>query len=251
MRIWDRTCCGTVRYTAAISCQPVGILPTGWHIGHHTGSRTGRLRGAGRSMGGTGGMLVHEGCMTETPQNTSRAAGWLLLVYRVPSEPSHKRVAVWRDLKRIGALYLQHCVCVVPRQRALRTALTGVRAKIATLGGTSNLFEIPRVSAEDAAALIKGFRDLIATQYAEIVEECETKFVKEVEFEKFRQNYSFSEAEEIAHDLEKMWVWFARVQAQDWFDAPGRDDVATWHQRCELLLDDFYTAVHTRAMADA
>jgi hypothetical protein len=189
--------------------------------------------------------------MTETPQNTSRAAGWLLLVYRVPSEPSHKRVAVWRDLKRIGALYLQHCVCVVPRQRALRTALTGVRAKIATLGGTSNLFEIPRVSAEDAAALITGFRDLIATQYAEIVEECETKFVKEIEFEKFRQNYSFAEAEEIAHDLEKMWVWFARVQAQDWFDAPGRDDVATWLQRCELLLDDFYTAVHTRAMADA
>ena len=189
--------------------------------------------------------------MTETPKHTARAVGWLLLVYRVPSEPSHKRVAVWRDLKRIGAFYLQQCVCIVPRRRALRTALTGVRDKIATLGGTSNLFEIPRVSAEDEAALITGFRDLIAKQYAEIVEECETKFVKEVEFEHFRQNYSFAEAEEIAQDLEKIRVWFARVQAQDWFGAPGREDVATWIQRCEQLLEDFYSAVHARAMAHA
>jgi hypothetical protein len=189
--------------------------------------------------------------MTETPKHTARAVGWLLLIYRVPSEPSYKRVAVWRDLKRIGALYLQQCVCIVPRRRALRTALTGVRDKITTLGGTSNLFEIPRVSAEDDAALITGFRDLIAKQYAEIVEECETKFVKEVEFEHFRQNYSFAEAEEIAHDLEKLRVWFARVQAQDWFGAPGREDVATWIQRCEQLLEDFYSAVHARVMAHA
>jgi DNA-binding transcriptional regulator PaaX len=189
--------------------------------------------------------------MTEMPKNTSRAAGWLLLVYRVPSEPSHKRVAVWRDLKRIGALYLQQCVCIVPRRRALRTALTGVRGKIATLGGTSNLFEIPRVSAEDEAALITGFRDLITKQYAEIVEECATKFVKEIEFERFRENYSFAEAEEIAHDLEKLRVWFARVQAQDWFGAPGRDDVATWIQRCAQMLEEFYNEVHARAMAHA
>jgi hypothetical protein len=189
--------------------------------------------------------------MTETPKNTSRAAGWLLLVYRVPSEPSHKRVAIWRDLKRIGALYLQQCVCIVPRRRALHTALTGVRDKIAALGGTSNLFEIPRMSAADEAALITGFRDLIAKQYAEIVEECATKFVKEIEFERFRENYSFAEAEEIAHDLEKIRVWFARVQAQDWFGAPGRDDVAAWLQRCEQLLEEFYSAVHARAMAHA
>ncbi len=39
---------------------------------------------------------------------------WLLLVYRVPSEPSNNRVSVWRELKRLGALYLQQCVCIVP-----------------------------------------------------------------------------------------------------------------------------------------
>jgi len=32
---------------------------------------------------------------------------WLLLVYRVPSEPTRLRAAVWRRLKSLGAVYLQ------------------------------------------------------------------------------------------------------------------------------------------------
>ena len=62
-------------------------------------------------------------------------------MYRVAPEPSSSRVAVWRDLKRIGAHYLQQCVCVVPRQPDLRAAVDGVREKIGRLGGSSNLFD--------------------------------------------------------------------------------------------------------------
>ena len=32
-------------------------------------------------------------------------------------------MAVWRDLKRIGAHYLQQCVCVVPHRPDLREAV--------------------------------------------------------------------------------------------------------------------------------
>src|SRR5262249_44949764 len=121
--------------------------------------------------------------------------GWLVLVYRVPSEPSSSRVSIWRDLKRIGALYLQQCVCVVPDQPHLQADVVAVRERVAVLGGSSTRFPVPSLPPEDEATLIAGFRDLSAQQYAEIVEECETKFVKEVEFEHFRQNYTFAEAE--------------------------------------------------------
>jgi hypothetical protein len=172
--------------------------------------------------------------------------GWLILVYRVPSEPSSTRVAVWRDLKRMGAHYLQQCVCVVPRRADLRAAVESVREKIGRLGGSSNLFEVPWLAPEDEAALIGGFRDLVAKQYAEIVEECETKFVKEIEFETFRENYTFAEAEEIEQDLEKIRRWYARVRERDWFDAPGRAEVEGWIGRCAELLEAFYVEVHTR-----
>lgn len=177
--------------------------------------------------------------------------GWLVLVYRAPSEPSSSRVSVWRDLKRIGALYLQQCVCVLPARPALRSQLSAVRERLAKLGGSSTLFEAPTIAAEDATALVAGFRDLVAKQYAEIVEECETKFVKEIEFEHFRRNYSFAEAEEIEHDLEKIRRWFARVTERDWFGAPGRGEVESWIDRCAELLENFYAACHAHASGEA
>jgi hypothetical protein len=182
-------------------------------------------------------------------QDDETPSGWLVLIYRVPPEPSSNRVSIWRDLKRMGALYLQQCVCVVPRRAELLAAVTEVREKVGRLGGSSNLFEVMEVAAEEAGSLIGGFQDLAAKQYAEIIEECETKFVKEIEFERFRQNFSFAEAEEIEQDLEKIRRWFAQVQQRDWYNAPGRDEVAAWITRCAELLDGFYDEVHARAAA--
>lgn len=175
-------------------------------------------------------------------------AGWLVLVYRVPSDVSNNRVSVWRDLKRAGALYLQQCVCVLPARSEPRAALGEVRDKIVRLGGSSNLFEVPGMAEQEEQALLDGFRDLSARQYAEIVEECEIKFVKEVEFETFRENFTFAEAEEIEQDLDKIRRWYARVQERDWFGATGRDAVARHIERCEALLEGFYTEVHTRTV---
>jgi len=174
-----------------------------------------------------------------------------VLVYRVAPEPSSNRVAVWRDLKRIGAHYLQQCVCVVPRRPDLRAAVAGVRDRIARLDGSSNLFEVPSLPADEEAALIAGFKELSAKQYAEIVEECDTKFVREIEFETFRENYTFAEAEEIEQDLEKIRRWYARVRERDWFDAPGRDEVDSRIAHCAELLEGFYFEVHARAAGHA
>ena len=35
---------------------------------------------------------------------------WLLLTYKVPAEPTSKRLALWRRLKGLGAVYLQNGV---------------------------------------------------------------------------------------------------------------------------------------------
>lgn len=191
--------------------------------------------------------------MTQSQQNSMGgvADGWLVFVYRVPPEPSNNRVSVWRELKRIGALYLQQCVCVVPNRSDLRESIASVRERIVKLGGSSNLFEVPRIAADEERALVDGFRELTAKQYAEIVEECEVKFVKEVEFERFRQNYTFAEAEEIEQDLDKIRRWYARVQERDWFGAEGRADVERWIAHCDELLDGFYAEVHARQAAQS
>lgn len=177
--------------------------------------------------------------------------GWLLLVYRVPTEPASRRVSVWRDLKRMGALYLQQCVCILPDLPALRDEVARVTAKIPEMEGEYTLFEVPRLSDADATKIVGSFRVLRDKEYAEIVEECETKFVKEVEFEHFRQNYTFEEAEEIGQDLEKIRRWYARIVERDWFGASRRAEVAVWIERCQELLNAFEQEVYRRGSDDA
>ena len=48
---------------------------------------------------------------------------WLILVYHLPREPSRHRVAVWRKLKALGALYLQDGVAALPEDAVTREQL--------------------------------------------------------------------------------------------------------------------------------
>lgn len=176
--------------------------------------------------------------------------GWVLLVYRVPSEPSNNRVSVWRELKRLGVLYLQQCVCIVPDFVECVQGVQAVTARIEALHGTYDVFRVRDVDAAEQERLLTGFRGLSAKEYAEIVEECQTKFKKEIEFERFRQNFTYEEAEEIREDLEKIRRWFLRVTERDWFDAGMREQVAAELEQCEHLLEDFEQEVYRRTGDD-
>jgi len=178
------------------------------------------------------------------------APQWVVLVYRVPSEPASKRVSVWRELRRLGALYLQQCVCIFPRIDGVGAAVQQVTHKIASQGGEFTLFEVPNLSREDETKIVEGFRSLRDKEYAEIVEECETKFVKEIEFERFRENFTYEEAEEIQQDLEKIRRWYETVKARDWFGADGSAGAAAWIERCAELYSHFEEDVYRRVDGD-
>ncbi|MCL2781554.1 MAG: hypothetical protein FWD74_08760 [Actinomycetia bacterium] len=174
---------------------------------------------------------------------------WLLLIYRVPTESSRARVAVWRDLKRLGGLYVQQAVCVLPDRDELRAALARVRERIDELGGSSVFLTLRDVEPASRAQFVDGFRRNSAKEYAEIVEECETKFFKEIEFERFRENFTFEEAEEIRQDLEKLRRWLRRVEERDWLGADGRAEATERVAACEVLLEQFEADVYERQAA--
>jgi hypothetical protein len=186
--------------------------------------------------------------MSQTEQAPS---GWVVLVYRVPTEPARKRVAIWRELKRMGALYLQQCVCAMPSRPELLDELDRITARITEMGGDATLFDVPALRAGDEEKLITAVHEMRNKEYAEIVEECETKFVKEIEFEHYRRNYTYEEAEEIRQDLDKIKRWFASIVARDWFGASGRQEVAEWIARCEELLADFEDTVYRHSGDDS
>jgi len=174
----------------------------------------------------------------------------LLLVYRVPSEPSRNRVAVWRELKRNGALFLQSCICILPALDSCRAGIGRAVARVREVGGTHYLFELATLPDSDRRRLTRAFRQLAAKECDEIIEECRTRFVSEVAYEHRRANYTYEEAEEIREDLEKIERWFQRVRARDWFRCGRRGAVERELRHCRELLEEFEETVYAHADSD-
>jgi hypothetical protein len=166
-----------------------------------------------------------------------------VLAYRVPAKPTAGRVAVWRQLKKIGAIYLQQSVCVFPDNSVVRRDLAPILVRITAASGDYHLLPLRKLDGVEEGKLIKQFQDQTSNHYQEIIENCEVNFTKEIEFEKFRKNYTYEEAEEIRLEFEKIRIWFDRVVQRDWFGAPNRKEALEWLGRCERMLEEFETDV--------
>ena len=169
--------------------------------------------------------------------------GFVLLVYRIASKPTSARVAVWSQLKKVGAVYLQQSVCVFPDSPKTRRELQPILAKIEASAGSFHLLPLRSLPEAERAKLVTEFQSQSARQFQEIIENCEVNFQKEIEFETFRGNFTYEEAEEIRIEFEKIVGWFEAVTARDWFRACNREEARGWLTRCEALLESFEAKV--------
>lgn len=78
---------------------------------------------------------------------------WLLFLYKVPHEPSSRRVYVWRQLKRLDATLLQDAVWVLPMTPRSLVQLQRLAREIQQLGGNALLWEARLTGAEQEDAL--------------------------------------------------------------------------------------------------
>lgn len=161
----------------------------------------------------------------------------------MPAKPTAGRVAVWRQLKKIGAIYLQQSVCVFPANAEVRRDLAPILDRIVEAAGEFHLLPLRKVESAEEQKLIQQFQEQTANHYQEIIENCEVNFTKEIEFETFRKNFTYEEAEEIRAEFEKITAWFERVRRRDWFGAPNMSQAQQWLQRCEKMLEEFEALV--------
>lgn len=169
---------------------------------------------------------------------------WHLFVYRLPKQSSSMRVAVWRELRRIGALPLQQAVVVLPEAGGLSEKLDAIAERVRSQGGVVYRFPLAELDEADRDRLEGEWNALRTQEYEEIVEECETKFEREIEFEIFRDNLTAAEAEEIEADLDKIKAWFERISARDVFAVSARARAEAAIANCQRMLDDFVQRVY-------
>ena len=94
---------------------------------------------------------------------------WVLLVYRLPREPSRHRVAVWRKLRDLGALYLQDGVAALPEDAVTREQLEWLQVRVREAGGEATLWEAKPGTVAEEAGLVEAFRHSREEAYRSII----------------------------------------------------------------------------------
>lgn len=65
---------------------------------------------------------------------------WVMLSYRMPREPSTRRIAVWRKLKRLGVGQLADGLVALPADARTREQLEWIADEIIEGGGTASIW---------------------------------------------------------------------------------------------------------------
>lgn len=170
--------------------------------------------------------------------------GWLLLVYKLPAEPTRHRASVWRKLKAAGAVYLQNGVAALPADAGGERTMRGVVQEIREAGGTAYLLRGEAVG--DEAALLGAFAAARDAEYREVLDRC-GDFHAELEKERAVGKFTFAELEENEEDLARLVSWLEKVRKRDRFGAPLSEEAGRAIGACRESLEAFARAVYEAA----
>jgi hypothetical protein len=174
-----------------------------------------------------------------------RAEPWLLVTASSAGAADSLRVAIWRKLRSLGALYLQQSVCVLPARpdvdREIRRLVDRVRAN----GGAARVLRITFEDADEEAQLVSELQAARDDEYGEVLERVPS-FLDELRNERDRGRATYEEVEESEADLERFRAWLAKIDRRDYFDAPRRAEAHAAVERCAQALEDFESEAFAR-----
>lgn len=167
--------------------------------------------------------------------------GWLVLIYRIPSEPTRLRATAWRRLKGLGAIYLQNSAAALPASAAAERALRKLRHEIGEMGGTAVLLSCTALAGENE--VLTAFQAARDDEYEEIIDKCQD-FLAQLDKEYKAEHFTYAELEENEEDLVKLQGWLAKVTDRDVFGAPKRATTLEALGTCERALEEYAARVY-------
>jgi hypothetical protein len=172
-------------------------------------------------------------------------AAWLLVTASSAGGSDSLRVAIWRKLRSLGALYLQQSVCVLPArpdvEREIRRLVDRVRAG----GGAARALHIVFEDGAEEAQLVSELRAARDEEYGEVLERVPA-FLDELRSERDRGRATYEEVEESEADLERFRAWLGKIDRRDYFGAQRRAEAHAAVERCARALEAFESEAFAR-----
>ena len=126
---------------------------------------------------------------------------WLLLHYTLPSNPSARRVYVWRKLKRLGAILLNESIWVLPDTPRTAEQFQWLTAEIQEMKGDAYLWR--------SNLFIEAHEDTLVNQFMEQVDSSYKELLKKI-------NKKNSDMGELSRE-------YQQIAARDYFNSePGK-----------------------------
>jgi hypothetical protein len=125
------------------------------------------------------------------------SSDWLLLHYKLPTDPSALRVYIWRKLKRLGAVLLLDTIWVLPNTPRTLEQFQWLAAEISEMGGEAYFWlGQPALSGQDDE-LHRQFLAQVNDRYATLLEQLQQP----------------------APDLDQISHQYQQTRSRDYFDS--------------------------------
>jgi len=151
------------------------------------------------------------------------ATSWLLLLYSLPTNRNTERVAVWRRLKKMGAVQIKTSTYLLPDEPAQYEQFQWLAKQIRDYGGDSTLVraqEIEGLTKDNVISLFNAVRD---KEYSQLRRSLQSFIARRKKLD----------AELAAAELERLTRQFRELRQIDFFDSARGHDIAMLLRRAE------------------
>jgi hypothetical protein len=94
---------------------------------------------------------------------------WVLLTYKLPREPSTPRIALWRSLRRLGAVQVADGVVALPHDARTRERLEWLADEVIQSGGEASIWLADPGTQSQERALARRMADGVRADYEQVI----------------------------------------------------------------------------------
>jgi hypothetical protein len=138
---------------------------------------------------------------------------WVVLVYKIPPEPTKYRASVWREIKRLGGVYLQNGICIFPEIDDVSLNVSALASQIRNMGGSEYMFFTQSPTQEQANELVGLFLSARDEEYDELFEVAESLRAR------IDATSEFNDIQPLFDDMKKLKRQIGVVKSRDYFSA--------------------------------
>ena len=141
---------------------------------------------------------------------------WLLLLLRLPATHKAERVAIWRKVKKSGAIQIQTSTYILPDEPARYELFQWLTQEIRSAGGDATLVRAREIEGLPNEKLIELFNTARAKEYATLRESLRGAL-------SHRRKTRSSPA--VGDNLDRVRKQFREIRQTDFFNCPRAQDV--------------------------